>query len=173
MRQKFFVIRLVFRYYSSDFLKVLNQGKLNLYRIMTICVGNICRSPLAEILFKHYLSDRADQFQISSAGISALVDHQAADYSILLAKENGLDLSHHRAKQLTADMIAHADLLLVMETRQQEKILECSPQSTGKIMLLGKWDKFEIPDPYRKPKQAFIDAYHLIDRGVNSWIEKL
>lgn len=144
-----------------------------MYKIMTICVGNICRSPLAEGLLKKYLADRQDAFDISSAGIGALVDHEAAEHSQQIALANGFDISDHRARQLNTAMTLEADLLLVMESRHLLDILKHTPQARGKVMLLGHWDNFEVPDPYRKSEQHFQDAYHLIDRGVKSWVERV
>ena len=150
-----------------------NTGIKNLYQIITVCVGNICRSPLAEGLLKHYLQDRSNDFDISSAGVGALVGSPAADYSLELAEEHGLDISEHRARQLTPEMVLDSDLILVMESSHRQEIVKHTPQARGKVMLVGQWEKLEIPDPYRKPKQAFVDAYTLIDRGIQSWIKKL
>lgn len=80
-------------------------------KILIVCAGNICRSPIAEGLLKQSLPDHF----IASAGIAALVDHPADDKAIRVAQVHGLDLSAHKAKQLTPQMCLFADLILVME----------------------------------------------------------
>ncbi|KJZ13727.1 hypothetical protein TW85_10990 [Marinomonas sp. S3726] len=138
--------------------------------ILVVCVGNICRSPTGEYLLKSLLPNK----NISSAGISALVGKGADKLAIDVANANGVDLSKHKAQQLTKELCKKFDLILVMEPGHLSAVTEISPESRGKVILLSKWEDFAtIPDPYRQSKEAFEHAYSLIYSSCVSWVEKL
>ena len=140
--------------------------------ILVVCVGNICRSPMAEELLKSALSGQ-DGFTVESAGLGALVGHPADDYAVELMQEMGEDVSAHRARQIHPDMVKAADLVLVMEAGHKQSIDTADPASRGKIHRLGEWQDRDIDDPYRQPKAAFADALEEIQEGVDSWVKKI
>lgn len=138
--------------------------------ILVVCVGNICRSPIAERLLRKALPNK----KIDSAGIGALVDHSADQSAIVVAEKYNLSLEGHHATQYTAQLGRQYDLILVMERKHIEKITSIAPEVRGKTMLLGQWlDKKEIPDPYRQSKEAFEFVYQLIDQSCQRWVEKI
>lgn len=140
--------------------------------ILVVCIGNICRSPVAEALLKQGLAGSGKQ--ISSAGIAAMVGYGADPGSMALMAAKGLDLSLHKARQLDRTMLAQAELILVMEQSHIEVITKMAPEARGKTMLLGKWDNAtEVPDPYKKSTEAFVYAVKHIEQGVNSWLKYL
>ena len=140
--------------------------------ILVVCVGNICRSPMAEALLKSALRGQ-DGIKVESAGLGALVGHPADDYSIELMQEMGEDISAHRARQIHPDMVTQADLVLVMEAGHRRVIDEADVTARGKVYRLGEWQDRDIDDPYRQPKAAFADALKDIQEGVASWVEKI
>ncbi len=109
---------------------------------------------------------------VESAGIGALVDHPADETAQALMLERGIDISSHRARQLDSQLVRSADLILVMEEWHQKEIEAQHPTARGKVHRLGKWGDFEIPDPYRKPREAFESALRVIDQGVREWKNK-
>ena len=138
--------------------------------ILIVCVGNICRSPMAEAL----LAARAPAgVVVRSAGIGALVGYAAEPDAQELMHARGMDISAHRARQLTLAMAMEADLILVMETRHQQHIHNLVPSTRGKVHLLGKWQDVEVPDPYQKSAAHFAQALELIEQGVDAWAERL
>lgn len=140
--------------------------------ILIVCVGNICRSPTAEIVMREALGPGGPQ--VASAGLQALVDHPIDPTAALLLQERGLDPAAHRARQVNASLLAAADLVLVMERRHHATVARDYPQASGKTMLLGKWaGDCEIPDPYRQQRPAFEHALALVERGVGAWIPYL
>jgi len=142
--------------------------------ILIVCIGNICRSPMAEGLLKQALtaSGKGDCL-VSSAGLGALIGRPPDKKACQLMLEKDLDISGHRARQLNKDMIRKADLILVMETSHKSAIEEFEPCAKGKVFRLGNWGDYDIPDPYQQNIPAFVLALSLIERGIAEWLKKL
>ncbi len=138
-------------------------------RILVVCIGNICRSPMAEQLLKVALPNKA----ISSAGLGAMVAAPADDIAQALMTELGHDISEHRGRQLTAELVSAADLILVMTQKQEALLTQQYPQARGRVYRLGHWDKQDIADPYQKPRAAFELALQHIHTGIAAWLPKL
>lgn len=137
--------------------------------ILTLCIGNICRSPLAQALLARELPEH----KVWSAGLGALVGAPADANAIQIAKENGIDLSAHRAQQVTSFMCEQTELILVMEQSHKAQLEQIYPQVRGKVFRLGQFGQFDIEDPYRKPRQAFDIAYQGIAQGVADWLTRI
>jgi protein-tyrosine phosphatase len=138
--------------------------------ILVVCVGNICRSPIGEQLFKKYFPEK----KIASAGLGALKGHGPDATASEVALEHGLLLEGHIAQQLTSSLCRQYDLILVMERGHIDAVSRIQPEVRGKIMLFGHWNgKREIPDPYRQSKEAFQHVYTLLDDSAKKWLQVL
>jgi protein-tyrosine phosphatase len=140
--------------------------------ILIVCVGNICRSPVAEGLLKRQLPDK----NISSAGLAALAGKPADPLAQEVAASHGLDISGHRARQLASWMCTQADLILVMEAGHKRELEQQYPLACGKIHCLGDCgpkNMFEVADPYRQSLPAFEAAHAAIERGVRHWAGRI
>ena len=140
--------------------------------ILVVCVGNICRSPMAEALLAKALGGN-DEYVVESAGLGALVGHAADPFVIELMDEIGVDVRGHRARQIHPNMVEAADLVLVMTSGHKRAIADADPTARGKIHRLGEWQERDIDDPYRQPRAAFVDAMREIEEGVASWADKI
>lgn len=141
-------------------------------KILIVCIGNICRSPTAEILLRGALAP--SDIMVSSAGLAALVDSPIEATARIVLEEHGLLPGEHKAIQLTSQAVSESDLILVMEQRHINGVLNIAPEARGKVLLLGKWqDDREISDPYRQGKPAFVHAYALIEEAVHAWAQRL
>ncbi|WP_312213189.1 low molecular weight protein-tyrosine-phosphatase Wzb [Pseudescherichia sp.] len=139
-------------------------------KILVVCVGNICRSPTGERLLKHY----QPALTVESAGLGALVGKGADATATSVAEDHQLSLAGHSARQITGRMCREYDLILVMEKRHIAALCEIAPEMRGKVMLFGHWDgEREIPDPYRKSREAFEAVYTLLDRSARQWAQAL
>jgi protein-tyrosine phosphatase len=139
-------------------------------RILVVCIGNICRSPIAETL----LRERVPGIATGSAGLGAMAGHAADPLALAVLAEHGFDASQHVARQLDDAMIREADLILAMEQTHIDTLLQRAPHARGRAFLLGQWqDGLEIPDPYRQQRPAFEHVYRLIDATVDSWVPHL
>ena len=130
--------------------------------ILVLCIGNICRSPMAEGLLKQALPGKT----IRSAGLSALVGQPAEPFSVQIMAERGVDISEHRAQNVTLRLVSEADLILVMDLQQKRHVEAQYPSSRGKVFRLAEHSKSDIADPYRQGVESFRAAFDLIENGV-------
>ena len=139
-------------------------------RILVVCTGNICRSPIAEGLLKLRLPDKI----IFSAGTMAMVGDGADQKSIEVSAAQGLDISAHRAQQLTQPMLQAADLVLTLDGSHNDWINRRYPQFRGKVHKLGKWQQdADVPDPYRQSTVVFEAVYQQMASQVGDWLARL
>lgn len=137
--------------------------------ILVVCEGNICRSPMAQGLFAAALP----QTEVRSAGLSALSGMPADETAVRLMRSRKIDITEHRATQITRELCAHADLVFVMSTEQRKRLEEKYPFACGRTFRLGEFSKRDIPDPYRQPEWAFQESLQLIDQGVREWLQRI
>ena len=137
---------------------------------MMVCVGNICRSPIADA----YLKTRCPEINVFSSGLGALVGKPADNKSVELMKIRGIDISSHRAQQINSALVAKSDLILTMQQEHVDFIHERFPSSMGKVYLIGKWlNNREIMDPFGGDIADFKKSSEIIFAGIDSWVKKI
>lgn len=142
--------------------------------ILMVCVGNICRSPMAEALLRAQAKNLLDQpLWVQSAGTHALVGHPADPLAESLMTAIELDISDHRGQKISPQLLQWADIILVMELDQKRHIEAQYPTTRGKVFRLLENQQRDIPDPYRQGEAEFTAALGLIRLGVDEWLEKL
>lgn len=121
--------------------------------ILLVCSGNTCRSPLAAAMLRAALEGEPllGDVRVGSAGISAWDGAPASEGSYLVALERGLDLSTHRARMLTTELVREADLVLTMTTAHSHRVVDMG--GAGKTHPLASWagadgSHADIPDPF-------------------------
>jgi protein-tyrosine phosphatase len=137
--------------------------------ILAVCIGNICRSPIAQGLLTQQLPNHT----VWSAGLSALVGQPADPLSVQVSAAHGLDISAHRAQQINSFLCQQTELILVMEQSHKAQLEQLFPSMRGKTFRLGQYSQFEIDDPYRQPLEAFEAAYAAIAQGVSDWVPRI
>ena len=135
--------------------------------VLVLCTGNICRSPYAEAVLKK----RASGIYVDSAGLSAMVNYEADATAQAVARDRGIDMSKHKARQVTRSLIGQSDLILVMDDEHLSRLHRKYPDSRGKSFKLGKLrgDK-NIVDPYLKSQSFFELVFNEIDEAVETWL---
>lgn len=137
--------------------------------ILVVCVGNICRSPIAAALF----IDKFPQKNIDSAGLSAVVGHSADAKAQEVMRVDGLDMSDHVAKQIDEALVTTADLILTMSVNQTRWIEEQWPHCRGKTFRIGHWLDKDIADPYQHEKSVFETTRQDIIDSLEAWYDKI
>ena len=129
--------------------------------ILFVCTGNICRSPLAEALLQREVAARdLDGVRVASSGTGAWDGAPASEGAYLIGLEHGLDLSAHRARLLTRDMVRTADLVFTMSRHHRARVQELEPEA--RVVLLGEYagragPEAEVSDPFG----GDLDVYRL------------
>lgn len=139
-------------------------------KVLVVCVGNICRSPVGE----RVLAAGLPQITVTSAGIGALVGHGPDETASEVAAAFGVSLDGHVARQFDSRIGEENDLILVMEPGHRREIGLLSPHLSGRVMLFDHWTgSAGIPDPYRKPRQYHEKIFKLISSAADGWIKRL
>lgn len=142
--------------------------------ILVVCTGNICRSPYGE----YKLRSELPCLSIASAGVavktSRLQNRPADSSTISVANEFGVDVSRHKARQLTQEMVDEHDLILCMEPDQLEIVCDSFKEARHKSFLFGHWVGLgKIDDPYQQGEHAFREAFSNINRATHAWVKRL
>lgn len=136
--------------------------------VLMVCAGNICRSPMAEIVLRHRLHGTA--ITVGSAGMLAMDGSPIDPLAAAVLSAHGLSGRLHVARQINPAIIDAADLVLAMEKRHLAALHALSPSMRDKSFLLGKWQgDAEIPDPHGRRRPAFERAYESIETALMRW----
>jgi protein-tyrosine phosphatase len=149
-------------------------------RVLFVCLGNICRSPTAEGVFRHYVKEAGleDRIRIDSAGTGNYhIDEPPDVRACEAAAERGYDLSALRARQVSAGDFADFDYVLAMDN-QNLRVLQrlCAPEHAHKIRLFTDFSSHagrEVPDPYGGGPQGFEIVLDLIEHSAQGLLRDL
>jgi protein-tyrosine-phosphatase len=145
-------------------------------QVLFICSGNTCRSPVAAaILSERLKKEGICGWLISSAGIDAIEGQEAAQYSKMLMKECGIDLSLHRSHVLDFKGVMSTDLILCMSQEHVSVICSQYPNYCGKVYRLSEMigEQFDILDPFGGSYQDYFGMVVEISRIIEIGMEKV
>lgn len=151
-------------------------------KICFVCLGNICRSPLAEGIanylyattFKH-TNKNATALEFSSAGTSGFHNGEGIDArSIAIAKQHNIDISSYKSKQVSPYAHSEVDMFIAMDRQNYANLLKLG-FAPERIALLGDFGLGgeEVPDPYYGGSDGFSKVYEMLKIGITNLLEQL
>jgi len=143
-----------------------------LRRVLFLCYGNICRSPVAEELGKRALAN----VEIESAGFHQLEGRRSPQNIISAASRMGIDLAHSSSRCVTKQQIERADLIVVMDANNYDDLIRRYPKAANRTLLLGLFlerPTINIPDPYGASEEKAWDVVSQINHAINAFAHRL
>lgn len=143
-------------------------------RLVFVCTGNICRSPMAAAFAWDYATLRQRPVEVQSASAMGLDGHKADATAVKVMEEVGLDISDHESQPLTAELVEWADYVLVAEVQHASRARELTEKAEGKVLLLGSFiGQIEIPDPLGSWRWRYRRIRDDIRRAVETFIDQV
>lgn len=145
-------------------------------KILFVCDGNICRSPMAAAYLRHRsVHDGLSHIVVDSAGLLGIEGAPAAPFAVQVGRDAGLDLTGHRSRGVRASDMTTADLVVAMTLRQLEVLAHRYPRATGKHLLLRAFERGPVPeggapeldDPVAGPIEGYRQAFSVIRTCVD------
>lgn len=151
--------------------------------ILIVCTGNSCRSVMAEGLLRKFLKDKGrEDIKVISAGIGTMPGMMASPNTIEVMKQEGVDVSGHRAQFVSEEMIKNADLILGMEPIHIDTVLNMVPEAKDKTHLLLEY-AYEIEeekpvnnavfDPIGKPKEVYESVLMTVKDATERLVKRI
>ena len=146
-------------------------------RILIVCTGNLCRSPMAEGLLRQLLVQEGldSRYTVASAGTWGVNGNPASENAVTVMAERDIDISSHRARTITAGDVAEAELILVM-SRQHLLLLESTwPQYRWKMHRLSEMvgKRKDVSDPYGGPVEEYRACAELLAGYIEQGLDKI
>jgi protein-tyrosine-phosphatase len=139
-------------------------------RILFVCTGNTCRSPLAEALFRSKLGDA--QWEVRSAGVAAYDGQPASQHTLQVLNERGI--SHdHNAQRLTEELVAWADLILTMTRSHKSLVCTYFPAAADKVFTLREYVGIEGMEDIADPFGGSVEDYRKCAEEIDESLDRL
>lgn len=144
------------------------RTKLKTFTVLFVCSGNSCRSPMAKGIFDKIVQDnKNDKVKIISlsAGTSAVTNQLPNELAQASVKKYGADIKHHLSAPLTKERIEIADLILTMEQKHKNNVIEILPQAKNKVFVITEYvgdSQDGISDPLGQPEDKYVKTADIL-----------
>ena len=140
-------------------------------KILFVCTGNTCRSPLAEGLLKKMAQDSLIPLEVQSAGLAAFAGVPATPEAVEAAKEKGVDISAHQSQPLGKNLVMESDMIVTMTVKHKEMIVKKMPPLEPKVSLLSELageGAVDVEDPVGHP----LEVYRQVAGQIEGYLKK-
>ena len=159
-----------------------NRTEAEPFRLLFVCTGNTCRSPMAEVIARERIRDLGwSQVEVASAGVMAAGGSSASRGSVIAAAANGLDLTDHQATLVTQEVIDRADLILTMSDGHLYRIFELGGED--RVAVITHFAAGEdadpygatagVPDPIGGPDIEYLETFQVLDALIEKSLARI
>tara|TARA_B100000768_G_scaffold172531_1_gene180868 strand:- start:514 stop:975 length:462 start_codon:yes stop_codon:yes gene_type:complete len=142
------------------------------HKILAVCLGNICRSPIAHGLIEHHALRLSLNVEVDSAGT---IDHHSGNHpdprSIALMNQNNIDISNQRSRIFCREDFKRFDLILAMDKQNLLDLYSLARNEEEKKKVKLVLGDADVPDPYYGGNDGFENVFNLLDQSIPNWLE--
>lgn len=145
-------------------------------KILLVCSGNTCRSPMAEVLMKREAEARGlSELEFASAGISVWPGSRASKNAVAAMAQRGLDIGRRASVQITPQLIAEADLVLTMTRSHADALREELPRYAARVHTLADYagEEADVDDPYGRESEFYESTARQLERLVSLALDRM
>lgn len=150
---------------------------MRIRRVLIVCTGNTCRSPMAAALLRQLWAKVApgSELEVESAGTSAAIGASATEHAITALRDRGLDLSGHRSQIVAESVVSRADLVLTMTVRHKEQLRALWPAAADRVFTLGEFAGMsaDVPDPFGGSLAEYTETAARLETMLAAVVERI
>ncbi|NLU49072.1 MAG: low molecular weight protein arginine phosphatase [Syntrophomonadaceae bacterium] len=151
------------------------------HKVLFVCSGNTCRSPMAVALFRKLLKENysgyEDKWEVDSAGLFTIPDLSASPEAVQVMQDEGIDLTGHRSKSLQEETVREAGLIIAMTVAHKQHLVDMYPWASDKIFTLkelaGEDTSPDIRDPFGRGIEAYRESCREIKHNLQLVLKKI